>query len=348
MKFKGFDIGFYGCTPLEDMQEYGKLAEKYGMTGIWSGSDPFWSGWLPHVAVACATKKLKLGLGTLDIFHRHPATFAVDIALLSRFSNYRLIPSFSRGDILSLDEKKINPLKALRECFDIVRGLLRGDLKKYDGEVFELDCNVHGKGKSLPAIFEGIEHEKIPLMIGGRGPKMLQLGGEISDGVILTAPCSPGIVKWSVKHVHEGARKVRRNPSDILIGAYIFMSIAENPDDARNAVRKQHTVKVYIDRDTKNELGHEKMRLMGFSDEEITTFREISESEGLEATGRLFTDEFIDKVAVVGTPDECLEKLAEYSKAGLELPISYRVIGPDYKKAIELYGKEIVPRLNDI
>jgi alkanesulfonate monooxygenase SsuD/methylene tetrahydromethanopterin reductase-like flavin-dependent oxidoreductase (luciferase family) len=54
---------------------------------------------------------------------------------------------------------------------------------------------------------------------------------------------------------------------------------------------------------------------------------------GREATAKVVPDELVDAVALAGTAQTCLERVAEYRRAGPALPIiSPRVSGPDGRK----------------
>jgi hypothetical protein len=52
----------------------------------------------------------------------------------------------------------------------------------------------------------------------------------------------------------------------------------------------------------------------------------------------------VAKFAVAGTPSQCLEKLAKFTKTGLKTPILY-IHGPDKKIAAKLATEQIVPKL---
>jgi alkanesulfonate monooxygenase SsuD/methylene tetrahydromethanopterin reductase-like flavin-dependent oxidoreductase (luciferase family) len=52
----------------------------------------------------------------------------------------------------------------------------------------------------------------------------------------------------------------------------------------------------------------------------------------------------VDKFAIAGTPSQCLEKLAEFTKTGLKTPILY-IHGPDKTIAAKLAAEQIIPKL---
>ena len=75
---------------------------------------------------------------------------------------------------------------------------------------------------------------KIPIYIGAQGPKMLELAGAISDGVLINAS-HPDDFKFAVPMIHKGAEKAGRRPEDVQICAYASFSADKDPAKAVNA-----------------------------------------------------------------------------------------------------------------
>jgi len=62
------------------------------------------------------------------------------------------------------------------------------------------------------------------------------------------------------------------------------------------------------------------------------------------AHARLVQDDWIDRFALAGTPDECLDKLRVFTKLGVNeiilLPITQSSVN-----LIQIFGRAILPRL---
>ena len=89
------------------------------------------------------------------------------------------------------------PISWLREYVDILRRLLKGDSVDYQGEMFQLNGPKMGFAPSTP----------IPMYVTAVRPRMLQLAGEIGDGVLLSGGCSPAYITRCIAEIRTGAAK---------------------------------------------------------------------------------------------------------------------------------------------
>ena len=74
------------------------------------------------------------------------------------------------------------PYAAMKDSVEIIRRLLRGENVTYHGEVF----SISEPGSTLD--FHGFVpvRKNIPIYLGSRSPKILELCGGVADGVILS------------------------------------------------------------------------------------------------------------------------------------------------------------------
>jgi hypothetical protein len=64
---------------------------------------------------------------------------------------------------------------------------------------------------------------------------------------------------------------------------------------------------------------------------------------GLEAGTAAVGDALADKIAIAGNPGHCHDRLREYARAGLRLPIAYQVLEPDPLLGMELIARAFLP-----
>ena len=76
----------------------------------------------------------------------------------------------------------------------------------------------------------------IPIYMGAQGPKMLELAGEIADGVLINAS-HPKDFEVAVEQIKKGAEKAGRDPSEVDVTAYACFSIDKDPVKAVNAAK---------------------------------------------------------------------------------------------------------------
>ena len=303
-----------------------KVAEELGYESAWvaegHGGDQF------SVLTACAlgTEKIKLGTSITSVFVRTAPTIAMAAASVDYFSNGRFILGMGTSHKVQVEPEHglefTKPVQRLRECVDIVRGILKDSDVNYHGEIYDID--------HFDLWFEPLRKE-IPLYVAAVFPKMLEICGEISQGAILTW-CTLAHAELAAWHVGIGARNAGRAPGDVEVASLLPCAVSDNRDSARDLMRQP--IASYAGRFPR----YRKLMVdAGFPDE-IEKVRVAWQAGNIQESLNLVPGALIDKIGLVGTAGEVQEKLADYRKAGITLPIvSPRFIGDGAKEqALEI------------
>ena len=319
-------VGFSGGMSPQDIVECVKVAEELGYESAWvaegHGGDQF------SVLTACAlaTEKIKLGTSITSVFVRTAPTIAMAAASVDYFSNGRFILGMGTSHKVQVEPEHglefTKPVQRLRECVDIVRGILKDSDVNYHGEIYDID--------RFDLWFEPLRKE-IPIYVAAVFPKMLEICGEISQGAILTW-CTLDHAELAAWHVGIGARNAGRAPGDVEVASLLPCAVSDNRDSARDLMRQP--IASYAGRFPR----YRKLMVdAGFPDE-IEKVRVAWQAGNIQESLNLVPGGLIDKIGLVGTADEVQEKLADYRKAGITLPIvSPRFIGDGAKEqALEI------------
>ena len=319
-------VGFSGGMSPQDIVECVKVAEELGYESAWvaegHGGDQF------SVLTACAlaTEKIKLGTSITSVFVRTAPTIAMAAASVDYFSNGRFILGMGTSHKVQVEPEHglefTKPVQRLRECVDIVRGILKDSDVNYHGEIYDID--------RFDLWFEPLRKE-IPIYVAAVFPKMLEICGEISQGAILTW-CTLDHAELAAWHVGIGARNAGRAPGDVEVASLLPCAVSDNRDSARDLMRQP--IASYAGRFPR----YRKLMVdAGFPDE-IEKVRVAWQAGNIQESLNLVPGELIDKIGLVGTADEVQEKLADYRTAGITLPIvSPRFIGDGAKEqALEI------------
>ena len=319
-------VGFSGGMSPQDIVECVKLAEELGYESAWvaegHGGDQF------SVLTACAlaTEKIKLGTSITSVFVRTAPTIAMAAASVDYFSNGRFILGMGTSHKVQVEPEHglefTKPVQRLRECVDIVRGILKDSDVNYHGEIYDID--------HFDLWFEPLRKE-IPIYVAAVFPKMLEICGEISQGAILTW-CTLDHAELAAWHVGIGARNAGRVPGDVEVASLLPCAVSDNRESARDLMRQP--IASYAGRFPR----YRKLMVdAGFPDE-IEKVRVAWQAGNIQESLNLVPGELIDKIGLVGTADEVQGKLADYRKAGITLPIvSPRFIGDGAKEqALEI------------
>ena len=319
-------VGFSGGMSPQDIVECVKVAEELGYESAWvaegHGGDQF------SVLTACAlaTEKIKLGTSITSVFVRTAPTIAMAAASVDYFSNGRFILGMGTSHKVQVEPEHglefTKPVQRLRECVDIVRGILKDSDVNYHGEIYDID--------RFDLWFEPLRKE-IPIYVAAVFPKMLEICGEISQGAILTW-CTLDHAELAAWHVGIGARNAGRVPGDVEVASLLPCAVSDNRESARDLMRQP--IASYAGRFPR----YRKLMVdAGFPDE-IEKVRVAWQAGNIQESLNLVPGALIDKIGLVGTAGEVQEKLADYRKAGITLPIvSPRFIGDGAKEqALEI------------
>jgi G6PDH family F420-dependent oxidoreductase len=141
--------------------------------------------WAVLGAVAQATDGIGLMTSvTCPIMRYHPAIVAQAAATMAVLSDNRFVLGLGAGERLNehvvgqgwpgIGERH----ERLSEALDIIRGLLRGNLRNYRGRHFSLDdAQLYDRPDQQPIV-----------VLAAAGPEAARLAGRKADGVMSTAP----------------------------------------------------------------------------------------------------------------------------------------------------------------
>jgi 5,10-methylenetetrahydromethanopterin reductase len=325
-------LGLFGPPSARQAVTAAQLAERRGFGSLWVAEDYFFPSAFPLLAAAATvTERIVLCSGVVNPYSRHPALVAMEAATVSVLARERFVlglGSSTRGwmqDQMGIPFTK--PLATLRESVEIVRELWRADkASDYAGAQFRLS----GVQVRIDAADRGI-----PIFLGVKGPRMLQLAGEVADGIILSILTSPGHVTRARRQA-AAAREASGQAHRVLpIFAFILVSIGKDGPAARRAIRP--TLARYLGSLHPQPF----LRDAGLSEADTEPFHRALVSGGNAAD--MVTDALIDQFSVSGSPDECRSTLRRFAAAGLDAPAFLVPHDLDFEQQVTLMADELLP-----
>lgn len=147
---------------------------------IWFWEDCFQRGGIAQAAVALAASELTVGIGLIPAPLRNVTMTAMEIAALAEMFPGRVKVAIGHGVQTWMRQAGAavdSPMTLLREYVTALRALLMGESVTRTGRYVRLtDVRLTDVRLDVTA--------RVPVLIGGRGPKTLRLAGEIADGVL--------------------------------------------------------------------------------------------------------------------------------------------------------------------
>lgn len=317
--------------PTLNAVKYAVLAEKAGLDCVWYCQDLFQRDvWVFLTAAAANTEKIDLGTGIVTPYTVNPSELAMHAATLDEYSRGRVRLGISVGAVEFLKWvgiKAQRPLSAMRECFDIIRRLLRGERVEYEGKVFRgWTENAYMRFKPF--------RKMIPLYLGAQSRRMLELIGEIADGGLpLLFP--PEYVDEVLGFVSSGVKRADRNLAEIDLVGCIWFSISKNPESAKDALRNLITF-------YGPHLASDMIAKVGLTPSDFDPIREAYMERDVEKAKSLMTDKMAN-LAIYGTPEDCIDRLDKLVDRGLNHIRFGPPLGPDPVETIRLIGEKIMP-----
>jgi len=319
---------------LRDDLDLVRRAERLGYESIWAAEGQGRTAFGKLERWATATDRIGLASGIVNVYSRTPATLAQAAATLDAHSGGRAILGLGvahPGVVEGFHGTEFDrPLARMAEYVALVRRYLRGDADGFDGEFYTPD-----QTRFWDAF--GPERAEIPIYNAALGEDNITLTGEHADGWLPNLYPRPRF-ETATAWLARGADRAGRDVEGIDVAVYVLASVDDDPARARRAAAEH--VAYYL-REIPGYYGRV-AEAAGFGDEVAA----IREADSDAAAADRVSEEFLDLVAVAGTPDEARAGLATIREMGVDLPIVRAPAGVEDKavrRVLETFAPDRSP-----
>lgn len=225
-----FSIRLNNDLSITEYRNIAIQADSLGFDQLWISNDLFLRS-APVILsdLASKTKNIRLGTCILNPYTVHPAEIAMLAATLSEITNGRFNLGISCGASEFLDWigiPHIKPKTHLEESVKIIKSLLTGEKIRNYGDFFDFKPEAYMRFK---------DSHHIPIYIGGVGPNIQSLAGEIADGLLpLLLP--PETYVNAKENVSKGLKLAKRTHSNFDLVGSIWVSASTDINQARDAL----------------------------------------------------------------------------------------------------------------
>jgi 5,10-methylenetetrahydromethanopterin reductase len=317
--------------------EMAKYAESRGFSEIWQADTRLARDCVVMMsAFLTYTQHMRIGSGVLPIWTRNPAVIAATWSTMWELAG----KVNGKGRIMlglgawwepiagRVGINRQRPLKAMRENVEAIRQLFTMREVTYQGEFVNLDR------VQLDVAYGDTSPRDIPIYIGATGDKMLELSGEICDGVLLNYVVSVDYIRRAVSLVEKGAKKAGKSLADIDRPELIVCCLSDKDPKAAMAEGKK-LVAYYLATEP---------HIMKASNVDEALLDKVQAIMSWPATeedyiraSKVIPDEVVRNLMAVGTSDECRQKVREYVDAGVTCPVLYPMMD-DIKPVIDAFA----------
>jgi 5,10-methylenetetrahydromethanopterin reductase len=258
---------------------------------------------------------------------------AMSSAGLAAVSDGRFILGLGVGNRPAVEDghglKFDRPIEHLRDLIHIVRGLLHGEKVSHSGKAIAV--SGVSLGDSAPI-------DKLPIYIAALGPRMLELAGEVADGVLLSWTAAH-YMEEAIQKVRDGAAKAGRDFSEVAISGYLRVAVTDDIAAGRASLQRQ------IARYASSAHYQNYFRNSGFEAEMegAQLGRDHADNPAMAAA---IGESMQMEVGVVGPAEVCRARIEELRAMGLTKPIIAPVAVGDLKESYERTIKALAPSQN--
>jgi 5,10-methylenetetrahydromethanopterin reductase len=249
---------------------------------------------------AMATSRLKLATGVVNPVVRHPAVLASAIGGVAELAGDRVVLGLGRGDssvrVLGLPEASVAGFESAVA----------------DLQIFLAGGHVGGPGGPHVPWLVARPGTKVPLDVAATGPRVIAIAGRLAERTTLALGAETTRLSWGIDEVRRAAGGRPR-----LVGAAIPIGVGNDMADARRMASGPLSVTA---RFAAGAVG----RGAPLSNADAALVRSVDENYESAGHGRagsvqarLLSDDFVDRFAVVGSPQRCAERIRALGELGL-------------------------------
>jgi probable F420-dependent oxidoreductase len=304
----GIVLAGFASAPATDFIAAAREAEARGYHTAWLGEVAGYDAIVMSTVVATHTERLVVANGVLPVQTRTPVILGMATASLNHLAPGR----FALG--LGLSSKTIveqwhglrftPALGQIREAVEIVRAVASGERVNHEGAFYRVkNFRLTSPAPTAP----------VRVYLAALGPEMLELAGEIADGVLLNW-IPPEAVPASIAHLEAGARRAGRTLDGFEIASFVRTCVTDDAAAARETLARDITGYATVD------VYAAFFRTAGYPDEVAAVGAAWSAGDRSGAVKRV-SPRMLDGLGVVGDEAFCRERIAAFARAGVTQPV---------------------------
>jgi 5,10-methylenetetrahydromethanopterin reductase len=281
---------------------------------------------------ALNTRRVRIGPNCTHPMSRNQAISYNAMATIDELSGGRAIMNIGAGgNTMKELGLAVAKVKTVREMIVQGRALLTGEPQQYESETLTL--------KNAKMRF--LTRHDMPIYMTASGPKMLELSGELCDGVILMAGTHPACLAAAREDIARGAATAGRSLAQFDEACCIFGTIDRDREAARDHCRSIAAWTVTSQ--------PRFATLAGVTEAEIEAIKTnfVGSAHGPESkkAAALVTDHMIDSFTLAGDPKDFVRGIEKVVATGVR-HIEFFPEGTDHMAMTKLFAEEVIPHFH--
>ncbi|MDL1898211.1 LLM class flavin-dependent oxidoreductase, partial [Anaerolineae bacterium CFX7] len=283
-------FGFASRGKISDIVEWAEWARRKGLHSVWMHDSLYERDAVTYAsALANQVKDIRIALGALSSYTRHPVLTAMTISALDEAAPNRIILGLGTALPLRLAQLGIpyNPdagVASVSQAIDTLRAMWNGQ-------------RIPSATPNLPpiqAMFPPVHH--VPIYIAAYRTPFLKLAGQKADGY-LARPCeSIPNLKRLLPKLQQAALDAGRDANAVQVAGYLFTHVDKSRRAALNRAKREPFI-IYM----MSVLSDFALQQVGFDVELKNKIAAAWRAEDYHTAAQLIPDEMLDAFMLVGT-----------------------------------------------
>ena len=304
----GFVVASAAALPPEDFVAVVKETEARGYHTAWTGEVSGWDAFTVMAMIASHTTRLHVACAVVPVQTRSPVVLGMSAAALAHFAPGRVALGLGLSSRIIVEQWHglafSASLAQIREAVQIIRLVAAGERVSFEGKFYRLkNFRLTTPPPSPPP----------RVVLAALGPEMLELAGEIADGVVLNW-IPPEAVPASLRHLEAGAKRAGRTLDGFEIASFIRTCVTDDAAAARATLARDITGYAIVD------VYASFFRTAGFA-EEVEAVNAAWRAGDRAAAVRHISPRVLDGLGVVGPEAACRARIEAFARAGVTMPV---------------------------
>ena len=304
----GVVLAPFATLPAAEFVAVARETEARGYHAAWTGEAAGYDAITLMATIATHTERLHVGSAVVPVQTRTPVVLGQSAATLSHLAPGRVLLGIGLSSkVIVGDWHRLAfapSLQQIREAVQVIRMIASGERVNFEGKFYRVkNFRLAAPPPSPP----------VRVVLAALGPEMLELAGEIADGVVLNW-IPPETVPVSIEHLEAGAKKAGRTLGNFEIASFIRTCVTDEAGAAREALARDITGYATVDAYANF------FRNAGFA-EEVDLVNAAWRAGDRSGAVKQVSARFLDGLGVVGPEAFCRERIAEFARAGLTQPV---------------------------
>jgi len=304
----GFVLASASTLPVAEFVQLARETETRGYHTAWTGEVSGWDAITVMAMIAAGTTRLHVASAVVPVQTRTPVVLGMSAAALAHFAPGRVALGLGLSSRIIVEQwhgQSFSPaLAQIREAVQIIRLVAAGERVNFEGKFYRVkNFRLTTPPPSPPP----------RIVLAALGPEMLELAGEIADGVVLNW-IPPESVPASIRHLEAGAKRAGRTLDGFEIAAFIRTCVTDDVAAAQATLARDITGYTIVD------VYASFFRSAGFA-AEVEAVNAAWKAGDRAGAVRHVSPRVLEGLGVVGNEAACRERIEAFARAGLTMPV---------------------------